>query len=56
MKWMLTYRPGGDWLCGGGGRWGGGEELLWSELIVSDEAVCGQTEIRQELDQELVPL
>lgn len=51
-----TYGPGGDRLGGGGGRCGGGGEFLGSDLVVSDEAVRGQTEVRQELDEELVPL
>lgn len=56
-KYLLpTYRPGGDWLCGRGGWQCGGGEFLRSELVVSDEAICCQTEIWKELDQELVPL
>lgn len=51
---LPTYGPGGDRRCGGAGRCGGGGEFLWSELVVSDEAVGGQAEIGQELDQELV--
>lgn len=39
------YWPGGDGLYGSGGRYSGGGEFLWSELVVSNEAVCGQTEI-----------
>lgn len=53
---LPTYGPGGDWQCGGGGRQRGGGELLGPELVVADEAVGRQAEVRQELDQELVPL
>lgn len=45
LKLLPTYGPGGDWLCGSGGWYCGGGEFLWSELVVSDEAICGQTEI-----------
>lgn len=42
IKLLLTYRPGSDWLGGGCGGWdGGGWEFLWSELVVSNEAVSG---------------
>lgn len=42
---LPTYGSGGDWLCGGGGRQGGGGEFLGPELVVSDEAVGRQAEI-----------
>ena len=51
-----TYGPGGGRLGGGDGGRGGGDVLLGSEGVVGDEAVCRQTEVRQELDQQLVPL
>lgn len=51
---LPTYGPGGDRRRGGGGRCRGGGEFLWPELVVSDEAVGGQAEVGQELDQELV--
>lgn len=55
-KLIPTYGPGGDWLRCSGGWHRGGDEFLWSELIVSDEAVCGETEVGQELDEQLVPV
>lgn len=51
---LPTYGPGGDRRGGGGGRRRGGGEFLRPELVVSDEAVGGQAEVGQELDQELV--
>lgn len=51
---LPTYGPGGDRRRGGGGRCRGGGDFLWPELVVSDEAVGGQAEVGQELDQELV--
>lgn len=53
---LPTYGPGGDRQRGGGGRQRGGGELLGPELVVADEAVGRQAEVRQELDQELVTL
>lgn len=42
---LPTYGPGGEGLRGGGGWYRGGGELLRSEFVVSNEAVCGQAEI-----------
>lgn len=53
-KLLPTYGPGGDRRRGGGGRCRGGGEFLRPELVVADEAVGGQAEVGQELDQELV--
>lgn len=41
LKLLPTYGPGGDCLSGSGGWYCGGGEFLWSELVVSNEAVCG---------------
>lgn len=53
---LPTYGPGRERLRGGRRQRRGDGELLGAEFVVSDEAVRGQAEVRQELDEELVAL